>query len=228
MENIAFVRRCLNHSRVMNEKLKENLSYLVSQTDINALPKEWRPIDRSWEDIIEDFWLFGSLTLYKWPVTKTTVIIDPDNVRLQKIPGAYYSEIYAECARDNPDDPEETNITKKALHIALYKNQFELTGGSIFDAKTGSTSINLKEINPTEVFSEAVKKAIENREQAKNFSTHQNLVKLWESCQAWIEQNKPSSAESIYQVDSITVSLPGLAEMICDIVGYYKEPEKNT
>jgi hypothetical protein len=52
------------------------------------------------------------------------------------------------------------------------------------------------------------------------------LEKLWEECQTWVKKAKPSCAESIYQVDSVSEALSELGETVCDIVGYYKEPKQ--
>jgi hypothetical protein len=49
------------------------------------------------------------------------------------------------------------------------------------------------------------------------------LRSLWYACELWRGLHKVRSAESIYQVDSVQEALPGLAEVVCNIVGYYKD-----
>jgi hypothetical protein len=55
--------------------------------------------------------------------------------------------------------------------------------------------------------------------------TLDELLALYKACEAWRDQNKPLCAESIYQVDSVNLACPELAETICDIIGYFSEGE---
>lgn len=52
------------------------------------------------------------------------------------------------------------------------------------------------------------------------------LRALWHVCELWRNIHKPRSAESIYQRDSVQEALPGLAEVVCNIVGYYDGPDE--
>lgn len=56
--------------------------------------------------------------------------------------------------------------------------------------------------------------------------TPENMEKLWDTVQAWIDEQQPSCPESIYQCDWFAESSLDLAEKVCDIVGYADaEPE---
>ena len=46
-----------------------------------------------------------------------------------------------------------------------------------------------------------------------------------ERVEAWVNKHKVSCAESIYQRDSVQDAALDLAEELCGLVGYYKEPE---
>jgi hypothetical protein len=42
----------------------------------------------------------------------------------------------------------------------------------------------------------------------------------------WIAKHQPSSADALYQVDSINLAAPELANDLCDIAGYYQDPSE--
>jgi hypothetical protein len=44
--------------------------------------------------------------------------------------------------------------------------------------------------------------------------------------EAWIAEHKPSGPESLYQVDSINLAAPELANELCDIAGYFVDPSQ--
>ncbi len=56
--------------------------------------------------------------------------------------------------------------------------------------------------------------------------TPERLRALWDACAAWRDENKPLSAESIYQVDSVMLSAPDLVIAVCDVVGYAATDEE--
>lgn len=55
----------------------------------------------------------------------------------------------------------------------------------------------------------------------KNNIDKESKELLWKTCKEWIDKEKPTCPESIVQIDSVNLSLPDLAESICNIVGYY-------
>lgn len=51
---------------------------------------------------------------------------------------------------------------------------------------------------------------------------------LWALCKKFIEDEKISCAESVYQTDSVIINAYELIEKICNIVGYHKyEDDEN-
>ncbi len=55
----------------------------------------------------------------------------------------------------------------------------------------------------------------------KTKPTQNQLLKLWDAVELFIQENEVSCAEALMQVDRISEELPELAETLCDIVGYY-------
>lgn len=55
--------------------------------------------------------------------------------------------------------------------------------------------------------------------------TIKQLSDLWNICQKFVQEQKPTCSESIYQVDSINLATPELVQEICECVGYYKYKE---
>jgi hypothetical protein len=55
--------------------------------------------------------------------------------------------------------------------------------------------------------------------------SHEELMTLWNLCKGFVEEHKPSCAESIYQVDEINLACPDFVIEICDCVGYYDEDD---
>ena len=49
--------------------------------------------------------------------------------------------------------------------------------------------------------------------------------KLWELCRGFVEKQKISCAETIYQCDNVIENAAEFIERICDIVGYKEEKE---
>lgn len=218
---IQFNKQRLERARANDQDLRKNLYYLVSQTDINVIPKEWRGFNTTKEKAIDDFWLFGVLILYKEPQTGDVFVLNPDNILVQRIPDKNFREIY----KVSPINGKKENITRSTLYIARYENNYDTIGVPLFDPDTGYPKVDLEKIKSNKIFKNAVERAIENLERSKLFHSSDQLSELWEKCQNWIKKYKPLCAESIYQVDSISEGLFELGEVICSVVGYYKESE---
>lgn len=68
--------------------------------------------------------------------------------------------------------------------------------------------------------------------QGPNYRDYQKLIQWWkkeinsketlyQKCKSWINKHKPTTPESLIQVDLVNTALPELAKNICDEIGYY-------
>lgn len=55
--------------------------------------------------------------------------------------------------------------------------------------------------------------------------TPKELKALWGLARQWVTENQVRAPESIYQMDSVNLACPFLAEGVVGLVGYYEDPE---
>lgn len=55
--------------------------------------------------------------------------------------------------------------------------------------------------------------------------TNEQLLKLWEVVQSFVEEQEIRSAESIYQCDRVMENAYEFIEECCDVVGYHEDEE---
>lgn len=51
--------------------------------------------------------------------------------------------------------------------------------------------------------------------------TQEQLKKLWDICNGYVQEQQISCAESVYQSDGVIINAYEFIEKICDVVGYW-------
>ena len=56
--------------------------------------------------------------------------------------------------------------------------------------------------------------------------TQEQLKKLWDICNGYVQEQKISCAESVYQSDRVILNAYEFIENVCDVVGYWDDSEE--
>lgn len=155
------IRKKLRYLYHTDPKVRMTVDTVAVRTERECLPTEWSP--ESIIDTFIEFWLHGSVVLYRNPVTEEVIIFDPDNVHLQPIPGKKSAQILYNSPDDNSvNHDKKIDITRDVLFIVNREdNHTAFTGKPFFDADTGEPLKDLFEIDPTEIFQKALKEALD-------------------------------------------------------------------